>query len=49
VALEEIGIDQKVLMPLIRSVQKTAISSLNSSRKGDLNMTWRVIIGDPRK
>jgi len=49
VALEEIGVDQKVLMSLIKSVQKTAISSLSSSRKGDLNMIWRVIIGDSRK
>jgi predicted transcriptional regulator of viral defense system len=49
VTLEEIGVGSAVLKPLIKSVKKTAISSLNGSRKGDLDTTWRVIIGDPRK
>ena len=48
-ALEELGAERTLLEPLIRSVQKTAISSLGDSRKGVLNATWRVIVGDPRK
>ena len=49
VTLEGLGVDRAVLKPLIKSVVKTAISSLNGSRKGDLSTTWRVIVSDSRK
>lgn len=49
VTLEGLGIDQKILKPLIKSVQKTALSSLNGSRKGGLSTTWKAITGDPRE
>jgi predicted transcriptional regulator of viral defense system len=47
--LEGLGISDNNLKPLINSVRKTAISSLNGSRKGTLNKKWRVIVNDPRK
>ena len=47
--LEQLGIERSVLKPLIKSVEKTAISSLTGSRKGALNTTWRILSGDPRK
>ncbi|MCL5986955.1 MAG: hypothetical protein M1371_10415 [Actinobacteria bacterium] len=46
VILEDLGISDKDLEPLINSVKKTAISSLNGSRKGTLNKKWRVIVND---
>ncbi|MFH1800861.1 MAG: type IV toxin-antitoxin system AbiEi family antitoxin [Candidatus Omnitrophota bacterium] len=49
VTLEGLGVGCAVLKPLIKSVEKTAINSLEDSRKGSLNTTWRVIVGDPRK
>jgi predicted transcriptional regulator of viral defense system len=46
VVLESLGLEQTVLRPLIKSVEKTAVSSLTGSRKGTLNKTWKVIIND---
>ena len=43
ILLERNGISDKVLKPLIESVQQTAISSLNRSRKGPINQKWKVI------
>lgn len=48
VILEGLGISDNNLKPLIKSVQKTAISSLSASRKGTLNKKWRVIVNDSR-
>ena len=47
--LDELGIAGSVLRPLIKSVEKTAISSLSESRKGTLNKKWRVIVNDSQK
>ena len=46
VILESLGISDNDLRPLIKSVQKTAISSLGATRKGALNRKWRVIVND---
>lgn len=47
--LEKLGISDDMLKSLIKSVGKTAVSSLNESRKGTLNKKWRVIVNDSRK
>lgn len=44
VILDGLGIAGSILKPLVKSVEKTTISSLNGSRKGKLNKKWRVII-----
>lgn len=44
VILEGLGIKGSVLQPLIKSIEKTSITSLTGSRKGTLNKTWRVIV-----
>ena len=44
--LERLGISDDMLKPLIKSVSKTAVSSLNGTRKGALNKKWRVIVND---
>ncbi len=49
VILECLGISDNNLKPLEKSVKKTAVSSLNGSRKGKLNKKWRVIVNDSRK
>ncbi len=46
VLLEECGVSDKVLEPLIKSVKKTSVSSLGKTRRGILNKKWRVIIDD---
>jgi predicted transcriptional regulator of viral defense system len=46
VLLEECGVPDKVLEPLIKSVEKTSVSSLEETRRGILNKKWRVIIDD---
>ncbi|MGA1826295.1 MAG: hypothetical protein ACMUIP_16695, partial [bacterium] len=46
VILERLCIADSILNPLIKSIEKTAISSLNGSRKGSLNKKWRVIVND---
>lgn len=47
--LESMGIKKNLLRPLIKSVEKTAIISLNGSRRGAINKTWRIISGVSRK
>lgn len=47
--LEGLGVSDSTLKPLIKSVGKTAVSSLDGSRKGTLNKKWRVIVNDSRK
>ncbi len=47
--LERMNISRLILKPLRESIKDTAISSFNSSRKGSINKTWRVIINDPRR
>ena len=47
--LDELGIDDFTLRPLRKSVEKTAVSSFNGSRKGTLNKKWRAIVNDSRK
>lgn len=47
--LTEIGTSDVILKPLMKSVEKTAVSSLDGSRKGRLNQKWRVIVSDSRK
>jgi len=46
VILERMGTGEQLLRPLVKSVAKTAVSSLSGSRKGELNKKWRVIV-DP--
>ena len=47
--LDDIGVSENILKPLIKSIEKTSISSLNGSRKGTLNKKWRVIANYSRK
>jgi len=47
--LDDAGIPENILRPLIKSVEKTSIGSLSGSRKGTLNKKWRIIINDSRK
>ena len=47
--LESAGVSAALLKPLIKSVGKTAVSSLDGSRKGRLNKQWRVIVNASRK
>ena len=47
--LEGERITENILRPLVKSVEQTAISSFDGSRKGTLNKKWRVIIDDSRK
>jgi len=47
--LDDAGISENILKPLVKSIEKTSISSLNGSRKGTLNKKWRVIVNDSRK
>ena len=49
VLLEGLGFSDAVLRPLIKSVQKTAVSSLNGLRTGHLNKKWRVMVNDSRR
>ncbi|HBG61693.1 MAG: hypothetical protein A2Y03_08995 [Omnitrophica WOR_2 bacterium GWF2_38_59] len=44
VLLESIGICDADLIPLLKSIKNTAISSLGKTRKGTLSKKWRVII-----
>lgn len=47
--LESMGVKKNLLRPLIKSVEKTAISSFSSSRRGAINKTWRIISSASRK
>jgi len=47
--LDELGIAGSILRPLTKSLKKTAVSSLNKSRKGKLNKKWRVIVDDSQE
>ena len=47
--LDDAGVSENILKPLIKSIEKASISSLNGSRKGTLNKKWRVIVNDSRK
>lgn len=47
--LEKLGSFEDMLKPLIKSVKKTAVSSLNGTRKGTLNKKWRVIVNDSQQ
>jgi predicted transcriptional regulator of viral defense system len=47
--LEKLGIPDDTLKPLIKSMNNTAISSLNGTRKGRINKKWRVIVNDSRE
>ena len=47
--LDKSGIADTTLRPLIKSVEKTSVSSFNGSRKGVLNKKWKVIINDSRR
>jgi predicted transcriptional regulator of viral defense system len=47
--LDEAGVPENILKPLLKSIEKTSISSFNGSRKGTLNKKWRVIVNDSRK
>ena len=47
--LERMGVKKSLLQPLIKSVEKTAIISLNGPRRGTINKTWRIISGASRK
>jgi predicted transcriptional regulator of viral defense system len=44
VVLEGLGIKSTILKPLIKSIERTSISSFTASRKGALNKTWKVIV-----
>lgn len=47
--LEDMGISEDLLEPLFKSIEKTAVSSFNDSRKGTLNKKWRVIVNDSQQ
>lgn len=46
VTLENLGISEVILKPLIKSIENTAIGAFGASRKGKLNKRWRIIIND---
>jgi len=47
--LDDAGISENILKPLVKSIEKTSVISFNGSRKGTLNKKWRVIVNDSRK
>lgn len=47
--LQGLAASDIILKPLMKSVEKTAVSSLDGLRKGSLNKKWRVIVNDSRK
>ncbi len=47
--LESMGVKKNLLRPLIKSVEKTSVISLNGPRRGTINKTWRIISGASRK
>lgn len=47
--LDNAGIPENILKPLIKSIENTSIGSLSGSRKGSLNKKWRVIVNDSQK
>jgi len=47
--LESLKVADSTLKPLMKSVEKTAVSSLNGSRQGTLNKKWKLIVNDSRK
>ena len=47
--LDDAGVPENILKPLLKSIEKTSIGSFNGSRKGTLNKKWRVIVNDSRK
>lgn len=47
--LDQAGVSENILRPLLKSIEKTSIGSFNGSRKGTLNKKWRVIVNDSRK
>ena len=49
VLLENAGIAETLLKPLVRSVKNTSLSSLGKSRKGRLSKKWKVIINDSQQ
>ena len=44
--LDRMKVADIILKPLIKSVKKTAISSLNGTRQGTLNKKWMAIVND---
>lgn len=47
--LDESKVPENILKPLVKSLEKTSISSLNGSRKGTINKKWKVIVDDSQK
>lgn len=47
--LDNTNIPGAMVMPLLKSIQKTAVSTFTGSRKGTLNKKWRVIVNDPQE
>ncbi|HBR15172.1 MAG TPA: hypothetical protein DD723_06495 [Candidatus Omnitrophica bacterium] len=47
--LDDLGVADTALRPLIKSVAKTALSSFSGSRKGTLNKKWRVLVNDSQR
>lgn len=46
--LERMKVAEIILKPLIKSVKKTAVSSLSKTRQGKLNKKWMAIVNDSR-
>ncbi len=44
ITLENAGVDERLLAPLAKSVQKTSLISFTDNRKGKINEKWRAII-----
>jgi predicted transcriptional regulator of viral defense system len=42
--LEKVGVDQKMLAPLAKSVKNTSLISFTGDRKGKINEKWRIIV-----
>lgn len=47
--LENAGVSDSALRPLLRSIENTSIGSFTDSRRGKLNRKWRVITNDTRR
>jgi len=47
--LDDVGVPENILKPLVKSIEKTSVISFHGSRKGTLNKKWRIIVNDSRK
>ncbi|HSA30836.1 MAG TPA: hypothetical protein P5160_03450, partial [Candidatus Omnitrophota bacterium] len=47
-SLEQAGVSERLLKPLERTIEDSAVISLSESRRGTINAKWKVIIHAPQ-